>query len=288
MTPIRNEKEVIKEAYSLLHSNRTADAVEHLWRSFTLPDPLALSPALYFTHARLVGHIGEFSEALRVMEDLRASSGIPPEWIDRAGIWSAVYWGRLEEWKRAQHLLKLHSPPEHDSETVVAHWSHRLTTAIESRDTAATEAALDDFRSVCEVVEHSETDFAEMELWRSLLLPMAVDGLVPEDVEKLALEIPTRQAAVGKKNIAGYIRLWLARLWLHCGEREKALECFESARTQALASNCGNAYLRATLDLIDALKGLDQTPSELKLRLIKQALVVGGQHGLGLLPCRIS
>lgn len=275
---------VVKEAYKQLRANRAFDALSLLCDHLGGRPPEE-APALHLAHSRMAGHIGDFSEALRATEDLRSNSKVPEEWRSRAAIWSAVYWSRLGESARAWALLDSYPPPQGDLEFAVLHWSHRLTIAADWDDSTLMATVLQQ-SSMPKYESGSDDEHRlELEIWRQLLTrPSPTET---EEVLKIVAQVSALTRHLNKPVLSHYVSFRTAQLWLGATNVAEASACLEQSRAQALVANNGFGYLSATL----ALLRLDEdecgkSPDAKKL--VSQAIVVAGQLGIGLLPCRLS
>ena len=279
----------IQHAYRLLEQSRAFDALEVIWGALDEADGDG-SIELLLAHARMVGHVGDYSEALRVVEELSRREDAPLAWRDRCRIWAAVYWSRLGDLNRARQLLSSIQPPEDDPEYQVLYWGHRLTIATEAVDDDEHRDVLDSARAACDRLPAGE-DRQEFSVWIELLGHTAKGRLDPSGVDGLLSGVSAMVDGLRKQSSQAHIWYRCALLCRFHERYAEAIEYLLRSREVALAGNSAFAFLRATLLMIEleSERPSAALPEALTRRtLIAQAMVVAGQIGLGLLPSPVS
>ncbi|HCH59678.1 MAG TPA: hypothetical protein DEV73_03655 [Candidatus Zambryskibacteria bacterium] len=282
----KSKSNIVDKVYELLKMGRCFEAVQKLWE-WNRENPIRNAPDVYLAYARAVGELGAYSESLRITEYLRTTDNLPMDWRCRGGIWSAIYWSRLEEWEISEKLLNDNQPPKNDPEFVVYHWSHRLTIAIEREDRRKAKKILSEDPFLSLKVAPTEEQRAEKELWEMVFQPFCKDLSSEDSMFKILGHVYELYEKTGKQEIKTYVEYRLGKAWDHIRKTNNAHEHLLNAKEAALLSSNGIAYLRSSLDLVKLLQKTGNNNNIISEHLA-QAVVVAGQIGISLLPCRLS
>jgi hypothetical protein len=286
---LRSEEEECAQIEDAIRDGNTHNAIlrslsNHLHRN------LRQIPRLLLQHSRLLGHVGEYGEAIRICDEVRASDASPALQA-RALTWAAIYWSRLGELKVSDSLLLSCPRDTMDLQTEALSLVHLLSNAIETRDLATARSRLDmvePFRQrLARDAAGAEDARAEVETWVSLF-SIALAEKPSEGSVDAAIKCAEDQNRENP-NVARlpYVYLWAGRLYAAAGCAEKVASSYGTAGKLSLDCKAYLTFVRAALEEVELRRRAPKPDDPGSQDLTERMVLMAGQIGLGLLPCAL-
>ena len=189
--------ELLNQCKEKLERNLVSSALQQLYDAYYLED-ISKSEDIKLMRTRLLGHLGEYSEVFRSINEIRFEPGTSTTYQSYATIWAGVYWSRLGESEKALKIFES-IQPQPDPEYLVLHWGHLLTIAIELGDKDLGETILKKTDTYKKKVKSSEIDWKELGIWEYILSPISKGKLTKDTVDKIVSKVYELKNSMDKK-----------------------------------------------------------------------------------------
>lgn len=235
--------------------------------------------------ARLLDHIGEYSEAMRLLLELMQREKIDGAIVNQAKVRVAVLWSRLGESQKAQRILEsVQDYRSLDEEYTTLYLGHLMTIASDLNDEVLWKHCLKIFDALS-YGEGIEKD--EMSLWKgifSLSFSRTVSDL-EADIQRL-FALKERHE---KKSYDSYLYLRVAGVYESKGQIEKAHHYYMKSRTAARDNQQSVALLMVNDKIINmSYRPKTRNFKDLREEIIRESCIIAGQLGIGVIPCRLA
>ena len=280
--------ELINQCKQNLERNLVSSALHQLYDAYYLK-AISKREDVEIMRTRLLGHLGEYSEALRSINAIRFESEDSQTSKAHATIWAGVYWSRLGESEKALKILRSISPPSAPF-YLMLYLGHLLTIAIELGDKSLANDILKEIDEHKNTVKSSETDWRELIIWEYLLTPIARGLVTRESTDRIITKVNTLKTSMDKTSFDSFVDLRIGNLYYFSRENDLARRYYDEARRKALQNYNGVAILMSNDALLNLMEKLGEKTSKKEIwkKKLRESSVVAGQHGIGLIPCSLS
>ena len=274
---------IIKSCSEKLEKNLVSTAIRELHDSvYENENKIYENGEIRLLYSRLLGHLGELSEALRNLGELEDCEKVEDDQKVNGIIYKAMCWSRLKEFNKAKKILTSIEPPS-NIEYLVNYYSHLMSIAFETKNDDDLKSQIAEVKSLMDQNLIHGIALQEIQIWLMIFQCALKENLNNTSILKVKKEALDIMNSSGKKSFTTYIYLRIGNLYELISYDKEALECYEEAKKKAFDGNHGIALIMANLAILRILKNQKTVQT-----LIKETCVVAGQHGIGLIQCELS
>lgn len=272
-----------------IQTNQIATASKTLYEAVheVSVDSKDINDDLKILIVRFLGHIGEYSEAIRILTEIINQDESNIVITNHAKVRLAVLWLRLSENEKAFKIFdSIENIQTLDEEHYVLYVGHLMTLSYELDDK---ELWFHSSRLVDGIKYKEQINKNEILLWKEIFSCFINSNDDKNNLDDKIKKVHDIKKLLHKSSYNSYLYYRIGNLYEKLNSFESAYSNYSKAREEAFKSHQAVSLLMINNSILSLYENkYIEFPKDFIEKIIKESCVVAGQHGIGLIPCKLS